>query len=46
MGITWQRPADCLSRHVVTRPKVRNVNLYWCSGVNEEGDKDQLGDER
>jgi hypothetical protein len=22
---TWQRPADCLSRHVVTRQKVRNV---------------------
>ena len=23
--ITWQRPTDCLSRHVVTREEVRNV---------------------
>ena len=24
---TWQRPTDCLSRHVVTRQKVRNVKF-------------------
>ncbi len=33
MGITWQHPAACLSRHIMTRQKVCDFVLYRRGGV-------------